>query len=285
MRTFEHVVADPNWSHDLTPISGRSAESEATEPSPGAIMIDEMPDFLAYHGTPLRPFSTEDLEWLRAKGRPDEPSDDLCQRAVRLQLLRATGCLPTEAEASKGAERTEVAALCGLALEPARSHSEHCLKRTLFASVPGDRRDNLSTMLAASVEADAARLAVADTRALPTESSRPGGYEHYIASPAWRSSPARQLELLMSERRCRICDRGEPEVGVEVHHRTYVRLGRERASDLCTLCRECHQLATAELRRRRFAARAVPTPRDTPRATPTIALRDGVAHLGGQRRG
>ena len=251
-------------------------------------MNREMPDFLATSAATMRPFSTDDLDWLRALGRPDESLEDLCQRACRLQLLTVTGCLPADTVARRGAERTEVAALCGVALEPARSVSDHDAKRTLFASVHGNRRDNLSVMLAASLEADASRLAFEDAQTSPIERDRTGshgGYERFIASSEWRSSPARQLELLMSERRCRICDRGEPEVSVEVHHRTYVRLGRERASDLCTLCRECHGIATAELRRRRFAARAIPTPRDTPRATPTLALRDGTACLGRRRHG
>ena len=242
-------------------------------------MSDDMPDFLAHGDVPLRPLSTTDLEWLGARGRSTKRFDDLFDRAARLRLLALADCLPDDPDLRTGAERTEVTALLDLAVEPALSARNRDDKRNLFASVCENREDNLSAMLIASLEVDATRLATGSTRQLsPGGCPATGGYERFIASPEWRTSPARLLELAMSERRCRICDRGEPEVGVEVHHRTYVRLGRERASDLCTLCRECHGIATAELRRRRFVARAVPTPPDTPRETPTVALRD-VANL------
>ncbi|MFP5513137.1 MAG: hypothetical protein ACLGJC_08675 [Alphaproteobacteria bacterium] len=43
-----------------------------------------------------------------------------------------------------------------------------------------------------------------------------------------------------------------------MHHRTYVRLGRERASDLTTLCCDCHELVTSALRQRKHAKRRLP---------------------------
>ena len=88
-------------------------------------------------------------------------------------------------------------------------------------------------------------------------------YTTYIASAAWRSSPARLAELAAAQRRCRICARGDPDVRLEVHHRTYARLGRERASDLTTLCSECHLFCTDALRARRHAATRPPAPKDT----------------------
>lgn len=96
-------------------------------------------------------------------------------------------------------------------------------------------------------------------------STSPRSYEAYIRSDAWRRSPARLAELRASGGRCRLCSRGAPETTVEVHHNTYERLGRERASDLCTLCRVCHRAVTAELRSRRYAAVELPELRDTPR--------------------
>ena len=95
--------------------------------------------------------------------------------------------------------------------------------------------------------------------------SRPR-YEAYIRSQAWRTSPARLEELSRSGGRCRLCGRGAPEVRIEVHHRDYVRLGREQPQDLCALCRECHVAATSELRRRRHAVEIMPDLTDTPRA-------------------
>ncbi len=106
---------------------------------------------------------------------------------------------------------------------------------------------------------------------------RASRYEAYIRSAAWRECPARREELALSGGRCRLCGRGAPEVRIEVHHRDYRRLGRERKADLCTLCRECHGFVTGELRRRRFAGRALPALGDTPRMLAGRTLRDGSA--------
>lgn len=107
-----------------------------------------------------------------------------------------------------------------------------------------------------------------------------GFYERYLASADWRRSEARLRELSLAAHRCRLCGRGSPETVLEVHHRSYERLGQELASDLCTLCRECHGLVTAELRRRRYAARPVPPPRDTPRNSPTVPFGDASSDAG-----
>jgi hypothetical protein len=81
------------------------------------------------------------------------------------------------------------------------------------------------------------------------------GYRTYIASARWRRQPSRLAELEASEHRCRICDRGPPDVRLEVHHRRYRNLGRERVGDLTCLCADCHRVNTAELRRRRYEGR------------------------------
>jgi hypothetical protein len=46
--------------------------------------------------------------------------------------------------------------------------------------------------------------------------------------------------------KCSICPRAFPNpfLGLEVHHNTYVRLGRERLSDLVALCGNCHAHVT-----------------------------------------
>jgi 5-methylcytosine-specific restriction endonuclease McrA len=54
--------------------------------------------------------------------------------------------------------------------------------------------------------------------------------------------------------RCRICNRGADEARLEVHHRTYENFGHELASDLTTLCSECHLVNTDALRRRGYTA-------------------------------
>ncbi len=80
-------------------------------------------------------------------------------------------------------------------------------------------------------------------------------YKDYINSSRWRNNPARLAELKASGFRCRLCYAPDTELQLEVHHRTYVRLGRERAGDLLTVCKDCHHTVTDMLRRRRYAAR------------------------------
>jgi 5-methylcytosine-specific restriction endonuclease McrA len=60
-------------------------------------------------------------------------------------------------------------------------------------------------------------------------------YEHYLASPEWLLK--RKLVLDLMGERCYICGSGG---SVQVHHNTYVRLGRESLRDLVVLCRDCH---------------------------------------------
>lgn len=84
-------------------------------------------------------------------------------------------------------------------------------------------------------------------------------YSRYISSTGWHTSAARLAELAASGHRCRICNASRGEAQLEVHHRTYERLGHERVGDLTTLCRECHQAATEHLRRRRYAGRRTMT--------------------------
>jgi hypothetical protein len=78
-------------------------------------------------------------------------------------------------------------------------------------------------------------------------------YWQYIRSSAWLESEARLEELRRAGYRCRICNRGPYEIQIEVHHRTYARLGHERPEDLTTLCIDCHRLYTDAARRARYA--------------------------------
>ena len=80
-------------------------------------------------------------------------------------------------------------------------------------------------------------------------------YKAYINSTRWRNNPARLAELKASGHRCRLCYAPDTEAELQVHHRTYVRLGHELAGDLLTLCKECHHVVTDMLRRRRYAVR------------------------------
>src|SRR5260221_2534802 len=92
----------------------------------------------------------------------------------------------------------------------------------------------------------------------------PISYGSYIRSRRWLASPARLCELKLAGHRCRICNRSRRHARLEVHHRTYVRLGRERVADLTTLCEPCHIEVTEFLTlRRRRAPKAIA--RDIPR--------------------
>lgn len=106
-----------------------------------------------------------------------------------------------------------------------------------------------------------------------------GDYQTYIEGRAWACNPARLAELKLSGRRCRLCNRRHD---LTVHHRTYVRLGRERVSDLTTLCRECHDFVTLALRHRKYARQRLPKVTGVP-APMARRLIDSVAgwrHVG-----
>jgi 5-methylcytosine-specific restriction endonuclease McrA len=60
-------------------------------------------------------------------------------------------------------------------------------------------------------------------------------YQTYINSPEWRMK-ARAAKERAGE--CALCT---STVALEVHHRTYARLGREHPSDLVVLCSRCHR--------------------------------------------
>lgn len=79
-------------------------------------------------------------------------------------------------------------------------------------------------------------------------------YLEYIGSYKWRTSAARLGELEASGHRCRTCYASPgDDVRLEVHHRTYERLGHELIGDLTTLCCYCHRVITDAHRRRRYA--------------------------------
>ena len=62
-------------------------------------------------------------------------------------------------------------------------------------------------------------------------------YHAYLNSDAWKQK--RSIALRGAEYRCQVCNRDGQ---LDVHHRTYERLGNELPQDLVVLCRECHQL-------------------------------------------
>ncbi len=60
-------------------------------------------------------------------------------------------------------------------------------------------------------------------------------YSSYIQSEQWHAR--RRARLDFARRRCEICNRSE---NLEVHHRTYERLGNEELEDLLVVCSRCH---------------------------------------------
>jgi len=72
------------------------------------------------------------------------------------------------------------------------------------------------------------------------EEPRIMAYQSYINGSRWRNNPARLAELEASGFRCRTCHASGADVWLEVHHRTYERLGCELVGDLTALCEDCH---------------------------------------------
>jgi hypothetical protein len=61
--------------------------------------------------------------------------------------------------------------------------------------------------------------------------------KQYLRSPHWRETRERALER--AGHRCQVCN---SEQRLDVHHRTYERIGAEEPGDLTVLCRRCHDL-------------------------------------------
>jgi hypothetical protein len=74
---------------------------------------------------------------------------------------------------------------------------------------------------------------------------------------------------------CRVCSDTE---GLEVHHRTYERFGREALADLTVLCHDCHDFISG-VQDRRFAP-AVPEVDGATGAMSPVQLRDWLEKCG-----
>lgn len=61
-------------------------------------------------------------------------------------------------------------------------------------------------------------------------------YKNYLSSPEWK---AKKLSILKrDDYKCRSCGSN---ILLHVHHITYKRIGKERLSDLVTVCANCHK--------------------------------------------
>jgi 5-methylcytosine-specific restriction endonuclease McrA len=78
-------------------------------------------------------------------------------------------------------------------------------------------------------------------------------YEAYLQSPHWKRLRRRVLER--DQCRCRRCN---SKTRLQIHHLTYIRIGKELLEDLLTLCNDCHKRAhnIPDKPRRRCQARS-----------------------------
>lgn len=61
------------------------------------------------------------------------------------------------------------------------------------------------------------------------------GYRDYIQSQRWMQRKRKYFET--HEKKCKACKTSRR---IELHHKTYNRLGQERDADLVPLCQLCH---------------------------------------------
>jgi hypothetical protein len=64
-------------------------------------------------------------------------------------------------------------------------------------------------------------------------------YYDYLKSDQWQLK--RKSMLWFAGNRCQICNVAGVRMTLDVHHRTYERIGHELPSDLFVLCRACHR--------------------------------------------
>jgi len=102
--------------------------------------------------------------------------------------------------------------------------------------------------IATAVEEPVGAERLAELRGMP--------YQQYLRTPEWRRT--RAAALLHADNACSL-DVTHTD-GLEVHHRTYERLGTELVVDLAVLCHSCHQLHHKEYGRPRREQSVTPQP-------------------------
>ena len=83
-------------------------------------------------------------------------------------------------------------------------------------------------------------------------------YGDYITkSIIWKKK--REARLKIDNYECRICGKNSSEVQLEVHHKRYPELGTESVeNDLTSLCKNCHEINTDNIRRHRYGNKCLP---------------------------
>ena len=65
-------------------------------------------------------------------------------------------------------------------------------------------------------------------------------YKQYLLSEKWEGK--REIVLQMAAFKCQLCSKTESQSGgLQIHHNTYDRIGKELLSDLIALCPTCHK--------------------------------------------
>lgn len=77
---------------------------------------------------------------------------------------------------------------------------------------------------------------------------RSSAYAAYMRSPKWRETRERYRRSKLPQN-CQGCGKRR-QAGHHLHHRTYVRLGHERLTDLIPLCPTCHKKVHADYKQR-----------------------------------
>jgi hypothetical protein len=91
-------------------------------------------------------------------------------------------------------------------------------------------------------------------------------YNRYISSEDWK---VKRRQILERDGNC--CQTCLSNECLEVHHKTYERLGNEALKDLITLCHDCHEAITTVIRRRKYSGRVIEVV-DVDRRTPTLTI-------------
>jgi len=63
-------------------------------------------------------------------------------------------------------------------------------------------------------------------------------YREYLKTEHWQN--CRDEMLCLSNHRCFLCNAPSHETQLQVHHKSYERLGNEHIMDLIVLCADCH---------------------------------------------
>lgn len=110
---------------------------------------------------------------------------------------------------------------CGKCVGPAESKAQHPKVRTYPAIIAHPRPCECHT------------------NERPTQTV--ADYAAYLASPEWKAR--RRYYYAKALHRCELCGHSSDAMGkgLNVHHRTYERLGREFDADVIVLCRSCHE--------------------------------------------